>query len=229
MSALMVQSLSIFFTGILTSLTPCVYPMIPLTLGYLGMNAGSIQQKRLRVLGFILGQIVAFTLLGVLAVSLGEILGFSAQMPAVQIGTGLLLMVLAAISYGGALPGFLNRWNSKMFAGQSITLEKRPMIAFYQAVGIGAISSLVASPCSSPLLGGVLASISQTASLVTGALLMFLYASGLSLLFLVLGLGMVQAKKMPKGGKFLVIIHKMSTILLVTGGFYFITQGIRGL
>ena len=227
MSVLMLQSLSIFGTGILTSLTPCVYPMIPLTLGYLGMNAENGQQKRLRVFGLILGQIVAFTILGIIAVSLGEILGFSSQMPAVQIGTGLVLLVLALVSYRGNLPSFFNKWNGKMMAGQNVTLEKHPATAFFQSAGIGAISALVASPCSSPMLGGVLATIAQTGSLLTGAYLMFLYASGLSLLFLVLGLGIVQAKKIPKGGKFLAIVHKISTILLVVGGCYFLALGTR--
>ncbi|MGB0454461.1 MAG: cytochrome c biogenesis protein CcdA [Bacteriovoracaceae bacterium] len=224
MSSFVIQSATLFGAGVLTSLTPCVYPMIPITLGYLGTE-GEAKRKKVRVIGFILGQILCFTALGVIAVSLGEILGFSSEIPEIQVGTGFILLLMAYFSHKGSLPSFMNRWNQNVSKSDQ-KLKKTMTLAFFQAILIGMVSALVASPCTSPVLGGVLASIAGAGSLLEGATLMFFYSSGMSVLFLILGLGLVGAKKLPNSGKWLGIVHKLSTILLILGGIYFISYGL---
>lgn len=227
MNPLLFQAASIFGAGVLTSLSPCVYPMIPITVGYIGSSTDSSSEQKTKILSFFVGQVLAFTALGVAAATLGEILGFSSELPSVQVGTGLLLFVMAFFSFQSKLPTFLTKWNQfKMF--QSPVDGKASFItAVLQAVFMGAVSALVASPCTSPVLGGVLASIAQAQNIYLGTFLMFLYATGMSLIFLLLGLGLLNAKKLPRSGNWLNRFRIASSFLLAVGGIYYIYQGAR--
>lgn len=214
-----VQMLAAFAAGVGTSLTPCVYPMLPITLGYLGASGSANGQGKKKVVGFVIGQIIAFTALGVLAVTLGEFLGFSSQIPWVQISVGLFLLTAAFLSYFEKLPGFLYKLNNLNKFGSTES--------YFGAILVGASAALVASPCTSPILGGVLATVAQVENRAFGVLLMFLYALGLSSLFLLLGLGLTKAKTMPKAGIWMKKIHKFSSVLLAFGGLYFLAKGFQ--
>lgn len=220
MNPLMIKAASVFGAGLLTSLTPCIYPMIPITVGYLG-SARHEDHRKKTVIGFFLGQVLAFTALGVAAVSLGEILGFSSELQSVQFGTAAFLFVFGFFSWKGQLPGFLQKLNNLPF------LKTKNSATLAGAIVVGAISALVASPCASPILGGVLATIAQTGSLVTGALLMLFYSVGVSVIFLVLGLGLVSAAKLPKAGNWMVYVHKGSAVLLMGAGGYYLLRGLE--
>jgi cytochrome c-type biogenesis protein len=219
MTPYLLQALSAYAAGFGISLTPCVYPMIPISVGYLGSNVANASNPKLRVLGFFAGQVGAYTLLGIAAVLLGEMLGFSAEIPAVQIVTGLLLLAFAYASYFEKLPAFLSKLGTKSSIG-----SKRPTII--GAVLIGASSAAIASPCTSPVLGAVLATVSQVQERSWGVALMFFFAVGLSTLMLVLGLGLAKAKTLPRSGLWMVKVQKASSALLALGGVYFILRGI---
>ena len=184
------QAMAAFGAGLGTSLSPCVYPMIPITIGFLGTAGTGEGKKQHRIFGFFVGQVLAFTLLGIVAVALGEFLGFSSEIPAVQIGTG------STATFSGALL-------------------------------VGASSAAVASPCTSPVVGGVLAALSQVENRFWGMALMFSFALGLSILFLVVGLGLAKTSSLPRAGKWMIGVHKGSSVLLAVGGIYFLFKGFR--
>ena len=150
--------LSTYFAGFLTSLTPCVYPMIPLSLGYLGSRGNSL--RRITILSFVGGQVVMFGIMGLIAVQLGEVFGFLSESKAIQIGTGLLLGVFAYYSWKEELPGFLNKIGQRFSNGSNTTGS----ISLIGAFVAGLVSTIVASPCSTPVLGGVLVLISSSES-----------------------------------------------------------------
>jgi len=213
------QATSAFAAGFGISLSPCIYPMIPISVGYLGASATENLNPKIRVLGFFAGQVTAYTALGVAAVLLGEVLGFSAEIPWVQIATGLLLMAFAAASFFERLPAFMTKLGSSGSTAKGNTL--------FGAFVIGASSAAIASPCASPVVGGVLAAVSQVHERAWGVALMFFFAVGLSSLFLVLGLGLTKAKALPKAGLWMTKVHRASSILLALGGLYFIVKGLR--
>lgn len=231
MSSILWQSFGVFGAGVLTSFTPCVYPMIPITVGYLGQgnqNAAAARERllpKIKILGFFSGQVLTFTALGVFAVFFGELLGFTAQIPIVQFSAGGIFFLLGYFSLKGELPKFITKWNNKTSSSRPLEWQNRPLLLFGQAASVGAATSLVASPCTGPVLAGVLALISQVGSVYTGSFLMFLYALGLSSIFLILGLGLVRASQIPKSGKWMVVVHKFSSILLLGAGCYFIYLG----
>lgn len=211
-----IQLAGAFGAGLATSLSPCVYPMIPITVGFLGSGAVGAAKKK-RVFGFFLGQVAAFTALGVVAVTLGEVFGFSSEIPAVQIGMGVLLLAMAAMSGFEKLPSFFYRLNNLQGQGDAST--------FGGAFLVGAGSAAVASPCTSPVIGGVLAALSQVEERAWAMVLMFAFAVGLSFLFLLLGMGFARASDLPRAGGWMRRVHQGSAILLAIGGVYSLARG----
>ncbi len=210
--------LSAFIGGLLTSLSPCVFPMIPLTVGYLGK-----QSSKRKVLLFFFGQLMAFTLLGFLAVKLGEVFGFTSQDPKVKMIIGAFLILFALSAFFNYLPSVLRKFNQTQNDLSEKAVGKG---SFLMAFILGASSALMSSPCSSPILATILFSISDTGSLVKGMLSMLSYSLGASILFLVLGLGIVKFKRLKKPGKWLSHVHHISSSLILAAGLYYIWTGV---
>lgn len=213
------QAMGVFGTGILASLSPCVYPMLPITLGFIGKQADG-QSRSAAIWLYTLGQCLALFSIGIIAVQLGETLGFSSQSPWVQIPIGILLLLLGVASWLGKMPRFASRWNS-ISNTMTETASKRGLAGAFL---LGVSAALVASPCTSPILGGVLALLSTSSSLVEGMALMFLYSVGFSVLFLFAGLGILRASRLPRSGPWLARIHALSSLLLVGAGVYYLIQ-----
>ena len=212
------QVLAAFGAGLLASLSPCVYPLIPITVGFLGVN--SQQKGRLRLLFFLVGQVLTFVVLGLVAVKAGEIIGFSSESRPVRVAVGLVLLVSGIFSMAGRLPGFTRPWNR---ATGKFLHGKGPGIT--AAFFLGAGSSLVASPCSSPILAGVLAMMASTATLAKGAFFMSLYSLGFSFVFILIGLGMARLSSLPRAGRWMDALNRAGAVILIGGGLYFIFGG----
>jgi thiol:disulfide interchange protein DsbD len=208
------QLFATFGTGVLASLSPCVYPILPITVGFLTGQAG--ERRRSRVVWYAVGQSLTFGCLGVVAVLAGETLGFSSESPAVNLAMGTLLVAAAAISALGRVPAFLQR------LGPSRAAVGGTMEAF----ALGAGSALLVSPCTSPILAGVLAMMATASQLWTGVVLMLIYSFGFSFLFLVLGLGLVR---LPRSGRWMVWFHRLSAALLTAAGGYYLARGFHWL
>jgi thiol:disulfide interchange protein DsbD len=209
-----VEQLSLFAfagalgAGFLASLSPCTYPMIPITVGYFGGHGGSSVKRS--VLLYFCGQSLTLTLLAIVVVSLGETFGFSSQNPWIQGVFGVALAFFGAISLWGRLPGFMEKINAKTQVSSAAP--------FF----MGLTAALLASPCTTPVLSSVLALLSGKATFLDGVLLMLAYSVGFSALFLALAFGVLKAKRLPKSGRWLTLLHQGSGILLVGIGMYMI-------
>ena len=207
--------LTVFGAGFLTSLSPCVYPMIPISLGYFGSQAE--EGKKKNVVLFFIGQVLTFTILGVAAASLGEVFGFSSQNPWVQISIGVLLFAFGIASLFNFVPAFLQKTNNIQMNRFSGT--------FFFPVILGAAAALLASPCTTPVLGAVLVTISASSQLLSGTIYMFSYAFGATLIFLVAGLGITSMGKLPKTGNWMKKVHTISAVLIIGVSLFFLYQG----
>lgn len=212
----LIQAASSLGAGVLASFSPCVYPMVPITLGYFGTQAQ--EGKKRQVLSFVFGQIIAFTALGVLAVSAGQALGFSSQDYRIQIFTGFLLLLFGFLSLSPKASGMLSRINLP-FSSQN----KNRTVA--GAFIFGLVSAVLISPCTTPILSGVLSMVATQETFSQGAFYMFLYSLGFTLLFLVLGLGMMSSSKLPRSGQWLGKMHKIGAIALILAGFFYLYNG----
>ena len=208
---------TIFGAGLLTSLSPCVYPMIPISLGYFGSQVEKGLRKN--VVLFFLGQLMTFTALGVVASSVGEIFGFSSQNPVVLGLVGGLLIIFGICSFANFIPSFMQRFNQLQY--------NRFKGSFFFPLLVGSGSALLASPCTTPVLGAVLMTISTAEQFWMGIIYMFFYALGSTLIFLLLGLGIVSTKKLPRSGAWMSKVHKASSFLIVAAGVYFFVQAIQ--
>ncbi len=159
----------VFATGLLTSLTPCMLSMLPLSMAYIGSTPGSDRrQAAQQSIGFALGLATTLALLGLSAALLGRVYG--------QIGVGLPLLVSAiAILMGLNLLGVLPL--PLPASGDTAWIPANWPVGL-RAYALGLTFGLVASPCSTPVLATLLAWVSASQNVVLGAGLLLAYALG---------------------------------------------------
>lgn len=215
-----------FGAGFLASLSPCVYPIIPITLGFLGQNAQSQDKEKKSykpLFFFFVGHTAVLIALGVVAAKIGESFGFASQDPRVQLLSAALLIGFGIFSLAGKLPKFAQKANNKT---QGMNVNKYG--GFLAPFLIGATAALLASPCSTPVLASTLTYLASSGSVLQGILLMSLYSTGFLLLFFLLGLGVIKKSKLPKSGKWMSKVHLFTSWLLIGVGIYYGYIGLQG-
>lgn len=198
-------ALLVFLGGLLTALTPCVYPLIPITVGVFGARAGVGRGKAvLLTSSYVVGMGVVFATLGVIAARTGAAFGALLGHPAVAIGLAVFLLVLAASMFGAfelTLPeGLALRLNSVGGSGLA------------GAFLMGSVAGFLAAPCTGPVLTGLLTYVATTRSTVLGGSLLFVYALGIGVPFFLIG---VFAVRLPKSGAWMDWVKSALGILLV--------------
>jgi thiol:disulfide interchange protein DsbD len=206
--------LASFGFGFLTSLTPCVYPMIPITLAIFGARGQDVSKRRAIGLAtaYVGGMGVTYSVLGVTVALAAGASGFGTQLghPAVVIPLVILFLALAASMFGAfelnlpsGIQAKLNQIGGKGFGG---------------AFAMGLVGGLIAAPCTGPFLAGLLAYVSTTGSVVGGGSLLFVYALGMGVLFWVLA---AFALSLPKSGAWMESVKSVGGIGLLWAALYF--------
>lgn len=209
-----------FGAGVLASLSPCVYPLIPLTLGYLGQLSKNKSSIFKSITLFIVGHTLVLVGLGLIASRIGESFGFASQDPMVRISIGALLIVLGIFSLSSKLPAFFDKLNLKT---QSLPLHK--FNSFLGPILLGASTALMASPCSTPILATTLALLATKSGALMGVSLMAVYSIGFLFIFALLGFGIVKASKIPRSGVWMKYVHNLGSLAILAAGIYY---GITG-
>src|SRR5688572_18802825 len=213
--------LGVFAAGFLTSLTPCVYPMITITVGIFGAREST---SRLRAFGlasmYVLGMVVMFSGLGVVFALSGRASGsgFLLANPWIVVPIVLLYVVLAASMFGAfelnlppSLQAKLSGVGGKGWTGAFL---------------MGLVGGLTAAPCTGPMLAGLLAFIATTRSVALGITFMSTYAVGMGVLFWVIA---TFALSLPKSGRWMEVVKAVGGIALLAVGFYFLRPIIPAL
>jgi thioredoxin:protein disulfide reductase len=195
----------IFLGGLLTSLTPCVYPLIPITVGVFGARqAESRARAVVLTLAYVVGMGAVFASLGVVAALAGKAFGTSLGNAWVALGLAAFMLALASSMFGAfelALPsGLATKLNGVGGGG------------FIGAFLMGAVSGFLAAPCTGPVLSGVLAFVSRTQDAKLGASLLFIYALGIGVPFFLIGVFLVR---LPKGGVWMEWVKSVFGVALV--------------
>ena len=212
---------ALFLAGVATSLTPCVYPMIPITAGILG-GAGAVERSRSRslilTLAYVLGLALVYALLGLLAGLSGTLFGSVSSSPWALLIMGNLLLVfgLALLDvFTIGVPGRIAAW-----AGRIGTNSVGGVFA------LGATSGLVAAPCGAPAFAAVLTFVSTTRSAWLGFLYLFIFSLGLTALLVAVGLFSGGLAALPRAGKWMVAIKRVGGLLLLgMAEYYFVRVG----
>lgn len=213
--------LVLFGAGIATSLTPCVYPMIPITAGILG-GAGTVGSSRRRTLlltaAYVTGLALVYAVLGLLAGLTGSLFGTVSSSPWAYFAMAnlLLLFGLALLDGRGVnAPARLRAWA----AGQAAS---SPGAVFV----MGATSGLVAAPCGAPAFAAVLTFVAATGSAVLGFLYLFVFSLGLTALLVAVGLTSGALAALPRTGAWTVGVRRAGGVLLLgMAEYYFIRMG----
>jgi thioredoxin:protein disulfide reductase len=171
--------LLVFLGGVLASFTPCVYPMIPITISYIGGNSGGNPLKGfIMAVWYVLGIAIVYSVLGVLAAATGGAFGQATQTPTfatvVAIVIGAMGLSMAGL-FDIRMPGGLT---SKIGGGKT---------GFLGPLLMGMAMGLIAAPCVGPILIVLLTWVATTGKLLLGFWLLFTFALGLGMLFLALG------------------------------------------
>lgn len=180
----------IFLGGLLTSLTPCVYPLIPITVGVFGArHADSKARAFILTSAYVVGMGLVFAALGVMAALSGKAFGSALGNHWLVFGLAVFLVVLSSSMFGAfdlALP-----------SGLAMKLNNVGGGGFVGALLMGSVAGFLAAPCTGPVLTGVLTWVSRTQDPFLGGALLFTYAMGIGVPFFLIG---VFTVRLPKGG-----------------------------
>ncbi|HAA30517.1 MAG TPA: cytochrome C biogenesis protein [Cyanobacteria bacterium UBA8553] len=201
----------IFAAGLLTSLTPCMLSMLPITIGYIGgYEAKGRLQAAAQSTWFSLGLATTLAILGILAASLGRVYG--------QVGIGLPIIVsLIAIIMGlnllEALPLQLPSLGGMEWISKDLPQGLRSYL-------IGLTFGVVASPCSTPVLATLLAWVARTQDWILGGALLLSYAAGYVAPLILAGTFTASIKKLLEVRRWSGWITPASGALLVAFGVF---------
>jgi len=198
----------VFLGGLLTSLTPCVYPMIPITLAVIGAQASGGKFKGFVLsLFYVLGISTTFTTLGVIAAKTGSLFGSLTHHPAVTIFVSMIFFFMGL--------SMLGLFVLQMPSSIASKIAGKRGRGFVGAFLTGLLAGLIVSPCISPLLVVILTWVARTGSVLMGIGLLLSFSLGLGVLFIVIGTFSGIIKNMPKSGGWMEWIERGFGITLV--------------
>jgi thiol:disulfide interchange protein DsbD len=212
----------VFFAGLLLNTTPCVYPIIPITIGFF-VNQSAAEKGKPKISKtffmasmYVLGMALTYSLLGVIAAKSGGLFGAALQNPIVLIVLALIMLVLSLSMFGVyefKLPEALNRMATSSTQSTSGTLG-----AFVMGLTMG----IVAAPCIGPFVLALLVHVGTKGSAAYGFMLFFVLALGLGLPYLVLGTFSGALKTLPRSGLWMVTVRKVFGLVLIGMALYFL-------
>ncbi len=211
----------LFLAGVATSLTPCIYPMIPITAGVLGGGASVGRSRRRTALltgCYVLGLALVYATLGLVAGLTGSLFGtISANRWAyLAFGNLLLLAGLAMFDvFPVAAPRRLVAWAGRLGGGSPAG-----------ALLLGATSGLVAAPCGAPAFAAVLTWVASTGSAVWGFAYLFVFSLGMTTLLVVVGLVAGSLGTLPNAGQWMTWVKRVAAVvILLMAEYYFVKAG----
>jgi thiol:disulfide interchange protein DsbD len=210
---------ALFGAGVLTSLTPCVYPMIPITAGILAGSAESGQSYRRTVgltLAYVSGLALFYAILGLIAGLTGSLFGTVSSSPWARFAIGSLLLLFGLIMLDViplAPPQRLLRWAGGLGAG-----------SYAAAFALGATSGIVAAPCGAPAFAAVLTWVAATGSGAMGFLYLFVFSLGMTALLVAVGLSSGTLAALPGAGPWMKWIKRAAGVVMLAMASYYFVQ-----
>jgi thiol:disulfide interchange protein DsbD len=209
----------LFGAGLATSLTPCIYPMIPITAGILG-GAAVGTRSRWRTAGltgaYVSGLALVYALLGLVAGLTGSLFGSISSNPwayglmaNVLLVAGLAMLDVVPI----ALPKGLAAWAAGLRGG-----------SLPGAFAMGAVSGLVAAPCGAPAFAAVLTFVAATRSAALGFLYLLVFSLGLTALLVVVGLSSGTLAGLPRSGRWMVTVKRLGGVIMIAMAEYYLVK-----
>ncbi len=202
-----------FGAGILVSFSPCVYPLLPITIGYIGASSQKDKfHAFLLSLIYVLGMSITYCILGVFASLTGKIFGQISSSP-----ISFFIIGNICVIFGLSMLGVFE----VHIPAPLLNKIKSPKSKFSVFL-LGLISGLIVGPCTAPVLGTILVFVATKQNLFYGIILLFSFAYGMGTLLILAGTFSGILVNMPKSGKWMYTIEKVGGILLILAGEYFL-------
>jgi cytochrome c-type biogenesis protein len=218
----------LFLGGVLTSLNPCIYPMIPITAAIVGgQEVGAVKEGILRsrwrpvllTLTYVLGLASLYSVLGVIAGMTGTLFGAVSTNPWLYFAMANLL-VISALAMFDVLPVPVPRWAIER-ASRAGTAGR-----FSGAFIMGAVSGLVAAPCGAPIMAVVLTWVTATQSGLLGFLYLFVFSIGMCTLLVLVGVFSGTLARLPRSGAWMAWVKRgFGFLMLGAAEYYLIKMG----
>ncbi len=205
----------IFFIGLALNLTPCVYPMLSVTVSVFGAQ----QQTRTllvfsRAIAYVLGIATMYSLLGVMAAFTGRLFGFWLQNPLVLVFIGILFLLLA-LSMFGVYELQIPQWVSRRLGSGSYS----GYIGIYFS---GLVVGIFAAPCIGPPIIALITFVGTRGDPVFGFWVFFILSLGLGFPYLILGTFTGLVQKLPKSGAWMMWIKKVLGFVMIGLGLFYL-------
>lgn len=207
---------TVFIGGLLTSFTPCVYPMIPIVVGYIGgQNISTKKAGFFLSIIYVLGLSVTYSVLGAISALTGRIFGEIQNNPwtFVVVGNIIFLFGLSML---------------EVFTIPLPTLSwpggENDRGGIMGAFGLGLVSGFVAAPCTAPVLGVLLTYVATKQNVLIGISLLFTYAIGTGTLLILAGTFTGIIKRLPKSGRWMVVVQRVFGWFMIGLGEYFLIK-----
>ncbi len=205
-----------YLAGVLTSFTPCVYPLIPITIGIIGAKSSQTRKRGfLLSLVYVLGLSLVYAVLGAIAALSGMFFGqISTSMWAYLIvGNLFFLFGLSMLDVFSLQFTFLQKLHPSAKGSGMLT-----------AFIFGGVSAIIAGPCTTPVLGTLLAFVASRQNVLLGFSMLFLFAFGMGSLLIIVGTFTGLLSTIPRSGAWMITIKKAFGFLMIGLGEYFILK-----
>lgn len=222
-----------YLGGILASLTPCVYPMIPITVSVvtgLGPTRKSWREILLRGGAYVLGMTLVYSFLGVLAGVSGRVFGSFTNTPKWYLGLGIIMNIASLVMLEVIPFDPLVWWDTfkrvvlkqSPHHSHSETVLYEKELSLVGACLLGASSGFIAAPCTTPILTSILAYIAKTQSVGLGFFLMASFSLGLGTLLLLICAFSGALQILPRSGQWMKSIKLSGGLILLAFAEYLI-------
>ena len=217
----------LFLGGVLTSLNPCIYPMIPITAAIVGgqevgnVQAGTASRRRpvLLTMTYVLGLASLYSVLGVVAGMSGTLFGAVSTNPWLYF-TMANLLIVSALAMFDVIPVPVPRWAVER-ASRAGTAGR-----YSGAFIMGAVSGLVAAPCGAPVMAAVLTWVTTTQSGLLGFVYLLSFSLGMCVLLMVVGLSSGALARLPRSGVWMTWVKRgFGFVMLGVAEYYLIKMG----
>ena len=204
----------VFLGGLALNLTPCVYPIIPITVSYFGGQSGGKKASTvLLAVMYLLGMATMYSALGLIAALTGSILGSALQNPVVLAFVALVMVGLALSMFG-----FYEIRVPAALSGVAGTGRQGVVGSFFMGLTVG----IVAAPCIGPFVLGLLTFVGERGDPILGFSMFFTLSIGLGLPFVALAIASGNISKLPKSGEWMEWIRKLFGVVLLGMALFFL-------
>jgi thiol:disulfide interchange protein DsbD len=212
-SSLLLKLILVFLGGLALNLTPCVYPLIPITIGYFGgQSEGNTNKLFLMGSFFVIGMAVTYSVIGVATALSGAVFGSLLQNPIILITIALILVALSLSMFGVYEFQLPNAIVAKAGGAKS---------GYYGAFFMGLTMGIVAAPCIGPFVLGLVTYVAAKADPYFGFLMFFVLALGLGIPYLILAVFSGKIKKLPRAGAWMESVKHIFGFILIGMALYF--------